>query len=207
MHRAEGVPAGLTIELVRDWLVNRVSPKRFKHTAGVAEVACRLAPEAGCDLFPAELAAWLHDACKEVKDRELVAMAEGYGMDLSPLERSAGHLLHGPVAAALVAEKFGITSKLILDAISQHTLGFVPMTPLSKVLFLADCLEDGRPKDYTKPIWEALDFGDRNDFDRAIVVACDLGIKQVIDSGRPIHPRTVAVRNYHLDLVRTAEKQ
>ena len=184
------------------WIKPRVSEKRFRHIVGVADVARKLSAVAGCDPFLSELAAWLHDACKELKDKELVVLADRAGLPLSKIEREQGHLLHGPVAAVAAKEELGITNQIVLDAVSQHTLGFAPMSDLSKVLFLADCLEPGRPTDYTDPIWVALDFGKSNDLEAAIVVACDLGIRHLIESRKPIHPRTVEVRNYYLDLVR-----
>lgn len=197
-----GIPPSVSIDSVIDWVRPRVSDKRFRHTMGVVDVARKLAATAPCDPYLAELAAWLHDACKERKDKELVEMAVKYRLNPNKIERAQGHLLHGPVAAAVVKEELGITHQEVLRAISQHTLGFVPMSNLSKVLFLADCLEQGRPSDYTDLIWLALDLGGENDLDHAIVAAADLGLKHLISSGKPIHPRTVEVRNYYLDQVR-----
>lgn len=197
----EGIPESVTLEKVESWIRPRISQKRLMHTLGVVEVARKLAVVAGCDPFLAELSAWLHDACKEVKDKELVAKAEKAGLALSEIERAYGHLLHGPVAAVTAREELGVTNQDVLDAVSQHTLGFAPMSNLSKVLFLSDCLEESRPKDYTEPIWNALDPGAANDLDLAIVVACDLGITHLIESRKPIHRRTVEVRNYYLDLI------
>ncbi len=200
--RRAGIPDGISLDLVIDWVRPRVSDRRFQHITGVVDVARQLAPAAPCDPFLAELAAWLHDACKELKDKELVAMAERYGLKPNRIERAYGHLLHGPVAAAVVAEELGVTNRDVLRAISQHTLGFVPMSNLSKVVYLADCLEEGRPRDYKDPIWMALDLGGKNDLDHAIVVASDLGLKHLVSAGKPIHPRTVEVRNFYLDQVR-----
>ena len=197
----EGIPGSLTLETAAGWVKPRVSEKRFRHITGVVEMARRFSPVAGCDSFLAELASWLHDACKEVKDRDLVARAERFGLPLTEIERAQGHLLHGPVAALTVKKELGVTNQDVLDAISQHTLGFVPMSPLSKVVFLADCLEPGRPVDYTGPIWLALDLEGKRDIDHALVVASDLAIVHLVKSGKPIHQRTVEVRNYYLSLV------
>jgi len=190
----------LTIDYVEGWVSTRVSEKRLRHIAGVAKLARRFALKCGCDPYLAELAGWLHDACKHIKDNELVAMAEQQGLELNEIERAHGHLLHGPVGAGLARAELGLTNREVLEAIAEHTLGAVPMSDLSKVLFLADCLEETRPAEYTDPIWSALDMGGRFDMDKAIVVACDLNLKYLIEDGKPIHPKTVAVRNYHLSL-------
>ena len=126
-------------------------------------------------------------------------MAKTLGLTVEPIEESQGHLLHGPVAACTIQAELGILNQDVLKAISEHTLGEAPMGNVSKVLFLADCLEEGRPKEYTDPIWDALDLQGTFNMDKAIVVVCDLNIQGLIQAGKPIHPRTIAVRNYYLD--------
>lgn len=195
-----GIPKNLTLESARKWAEPRVSHKRFRHVEGVAFIGKKLAKRVErCDPFLAELACWLHDACKEEKDRNLVAMAKEFGMELDAIEEANGHLLHGPVAALVIKRDLGITNQELLDAIAEHTLGKVGMSELSQVVFLADCLEEGRPKDFTQPIWNALEKKDKSaNLDAAMLVACDLSLKGLIDSNKVIHPRTVQVRNYFL---------
>src|SRR5207253_2139156 len=147
-----GIPASLTLQFAERWTKPRVSEKRFRHICGVVNVAQRIAERTGCDSYLAMLAAWLHDACKEMKDKELIRRAQEFGLKLHPIEKEYGHLLHGPVAAATVKSELGLECDLVLDAIREHTLGAAPMSELSKVCFLADCLEQGRPHDYTAPI-------------------------------------------------------
>lgn len=244
----DGIPDDFTLEKAEEWVRPRISEKRFLHVKGVAKVARELAEEAGCDVFLAELAGWLHDACKETKDRDLVIQALQFGLQLTKLDKVSGHLWHGPVGAETIKRDLNITNELVLDAIREHTLGAVGMTDLSKVVFLADCLEASRPADYTDPIWQALrgteptesseskdsklkqskkahkkskkkhedehkaehgqeteheqDNEHQLDLDLAILVACDLGLSQLIESGRVIHPKTVDVRNHYLEIIR-----
>ena len=74
------------------------------------------------------------------------------------------------------------------------------MTDLSKVVFLADCLEPGRPDDYTDAIWKAFRKSGGGNLDRAVAVACDLNLRVLLDAHKLIHPLTVEVRNYYLQL-------
>jgi len=218
-----GVPSGLTLKAASEWALPRVSGKRAEHVRGVYKVGAKLAAMAHLrpeDSFMVELACLLHDACKEYKDTRLVEMAQSYGMTLSSLEKINGHLLHGPVAAFVVRDELGLTNETVLQAITEHTLGNCPMTDISKLVFLADCLEESRPKDFTKPIWAALqpDRG-RDDkkkksgqektkvnLDDAMLVALDLSLVHVLETKRAIHPKTVDVRNYFLGIVRATEK-
>lgn len=201
----KGIPEEVTLDAARQWAKPRVTEKRFRHVEGVAAVGKEIAKLAGEDAFLAELACWLHDGCKEWKDKDLVKAALSYGMKLNDVEKENGHLLHGPVGAMVAREELGIKHQDLLDAVSEHTLGKVGMTNLSKVVFLADCLEDSRPKDFTDPIWAALKNNPKKkaDLDAAMLVACDLSLEHLISARRVIHIKTVDVRNYFLDLVKT----
>jgi predicted HD superfamily hydrolase involved in NAD metabolism len=195
----------LSLEDAANWVRPRVSDKRFEHIRGVAQTARQLAISVGSDEYLAELAGWLHDACKEMKDKELVSEAKKFGLKLSALEKKNGHLLHGPVAAQVVRRELGLKNEDLLKAIAEHTLGAVEMSLLSKVVFLADALEPGRPSQYTEPIRNALGNCHSGkpdiDLDKAVVTALDLNLAHLLDTGRVIHPRTVEVRNYYLEVV------
>ncbi len=199
----KGIPEELTLDAAKMWAKPRVTEKRFRHIEGVAAVGKEIAELAGEDEFLAELAGWLHDGCKEWKDKDLVKAAQSYGLKLNDVEKENGHLLHGPVAAFVARDELKIKHQELLDAVSEHTLGKVGMTDLSKVVFLADCLEESRPKDFTDPIWNALKNNPKKkaDLDAAMLVACDLSLEHLINSGRVIHIKTVDVRNYFLSLV------
>ena len=194
-----GIPENINHNFVREWVVPRISSKRFKHVEGVVKAAGKIAGAYDCDVYLAELAAWLHDACKETKDKVLVEQAREYGIPLDPVLEKQGYLLHGPVAAELVKRELGITHPELLAAIAEHTLGNVPMSKLSEVVFLADCLEESRPHDYTSPIWAALSIDDEINVARAMLTATDLGLLHLMETARPIHPLTVQVRNYYLE--------
>ena len=212
-----GIPSELTLKRACEWVKPLVSKKRFDHIEGTARVARKLAKEAGSDTYLAQLAAWLHDACKEVKDKKLVEMAKAYGLTVHPVEEVSGYLLHGPVGAQFAKESLNLTNQQLLDAISEHTLGAVHMTELSKIVFLADCLEESRPADYTDPIWLALEkgfpFGQERlalkdqsisiDLDAAVLVALNSGLEQLLESNRLIHPKTVDVRNAFLKVIKS----
>lgn len=214
INKIDGVPENLDVDFIKKWISSKVSERRFKHIEGVATTAKQLAARAGCSVKLAELAGWLHDCCKEVKDKELISLATNFGLQLHPVEKINGHLLHGPVGACICREELGLTNTEVLGAIAEHTLGAVNMTTLSKVVFLADCIEPGRNADYTRPIWQALN-GDTDshfvagnndkviDIDMGILVSCEAGLTDLLKSGRLIHPKTVDVRNYYLQVIQS----
>ncbi|HMP50519.1 MAG TPA: bis(5'-nucleosyl)-tetraphosphatase (symmetrical) YqeK [Candidatus Melainabacteria bacterium] len=213
----DGIPADLELNNVKKWVRSRVTPKRYKHIKGVADVGKSLAKACRVDELPVLLACWLHDSCKEIKATELVSMARAYGMELSVMDERNGHILHGPVASYVVQEQFGITNHDVLSGISEHTLGSTTMTRISKVVYLADILEASRPEALTGPIWNALTGGNcldganietietELDLDGAILKASDLVIAHLLDKGKAIHPKAVDVRNHFLEAVRNQE--
>jgi predicted HD superfamily hydrolase involved in NAD metabolism len=206
MNKTKIVPPPLDdLQLVKDWVKPRVSAKRFGHIAGVAQTGKQLAEKFSDDpelAYLAELAGWLHDACKETKDTVLVQQAKEYGLKLHPIEEANGHLLHGPVAAQLVKHEFNFQDSDTLNAIAEHTLGAINMSLLSKIVFLADAIEPGRPNDYADPIREPLQNDSADDeictLDKAILIACNSNLKLLLESNKIIHPLTVEVRNYYL---------
>ncbi len=198
------------LKYVQSWVKERVSAKRFGHIVGVAQTAKKLAQQFSEDAelaYKAELAGWLHDSCKETKDKELVVQAKEYGMQLDPVEEENGHLLHGPVAAQFVKHEFGLKDQDILNAIAEHTLGAINMTLLSKIVFLADAIEPGRPAEYADPIREPIKSGCGDtigSLDKAILVACESSLQYLAQAGKAIHPKTVQVRDYYLQICQGA---
>jgi predicted HD superfamily hydrolase involved in NAD metabolism len=205
------------------WVQERVTAKRFNHIKGVAMAGDYIASRLPLNLDKEKiaLACWLHDSCKELKSSELVTEAERLGLAPNAFEQENGHLLHGPVAAMTVKEKWNIIDQDILDGIAQHTLGMAPMSLFSQVVYLADALEESRPADFAMPIWSELElepyFETANkmalditfeqaelNLAKAMLKASDASIDHLIKVQKPIHPRAVDVRNYFLDKVKKA---
>ena len=126
---------GFTEKLKLD-MAERLSPKRYKHTLGVAAAAVKLAHIYGLDEEKAEVAGLLHDAEKEVGLEEMQSLADSlYADSLDPEIMEQANLLHGYAAAAYAVLKYNILDKEIVDAIAHHTTGAKEMKPLEKVIF------------------------------------------------------------------------
>ena len=66
---------------------------------------------------------------------ELIARA---GITLTELERSSPKLWHAISGAAFAKVEMGVDDQDILDSIRYHTTGRADMSPLEKVIFIAD---------------------------------------------------------------------
>lgn len=168
--------------------------KRWDHTLGVMASAVELANRFGGDSDKAELAALLHDYCKYWPiDEQRRAYAEN-GLD-PDLFRYDPQLLHGPLAAEVVRERYGIADGEVLDAIRYHTSGRERMTLLDKIVCLADYIEPGRDFPTVGGIREMAE----HSLERALVAGFDSTVQFLVEKGKKIFPLTIAARNALID--------
>lgn len=123
---------------------NQLSEKRFLHSCGVAAAARRLAIRFGQDYQKAELAGLLHDFCKEIGRDESKKLVEKYGILQHPCIRQNPGLAHGEIAAGFLKEKGFVEDEEILEAVRWHTYGNEVMSELSKIVYIADIIEEHR---------------------------------------------------------------
>ncbi|MGB4956311.1 MAG: bis(5'-nucleosyl)-tetraphosphatase (symmetrical) YqeK, partial [Leptotrichiaceae bacterium] len=100
-------------------------------------------------------------------------------------------LLHGFAGAEYVKEKLKITDEEILDAIRYHTIGKKNMGLVSKIVYIADAIEDKRN-------WPGVEHARElaaEDLDEAIIYEIDMKMKYLITRRALIHPNTLELRN------------
>ncbi|MEL7564681.1 MAG: bis(5'-nucleosyl)-tetraphosphatase (symmetrical) YqeK [Dehalobacterium sp.] len=169
-------------------LKDSMSSYRWEHSLSVAETAKELARFWGADLEKAWLAGILHDFAREFPEDQLIRLALEHGLSVLEAERANSVVLHAPVGAILVHEKFGIKDPEILSAIAKHTVGGISLTLLDKIIFLADMIEAGR----NWPGVEKLRSMVYQDLDQTLKEALEGTIKFLKEKGRIIHPHTLA---------------
>lgn len=121
-----------------------ISKKRLAHSLGVSETAELLAEKFGCDPRRAALAGLVHDCARDLDDEELLKRAREAGIQASYEEKICPLLLHGPVGAVISRNHFGIEDEEVLRAVAVHTTGAPEMSPLDKIVYIADKIEPGR---------------------------------------------------------------
>ena len=173
------------------WVRARLSPERWRHTQGVLESALSLARRWGVSEEKARVAALLHDAAREESPEGLLKMAGDFGIVRDKICDAEPVLYHGPLAAALARTVWRIDDPDVLHAIAYHTTGRPGMSPLEKVIFLADALEPGRQY----PGVDALRDQAFVDLDGALRASLESSIVYLIQRGQLIHPDTLAARN------------
>lgn len=112
-------------------------PGRLEHVLGVNDEAIALAKRYGIDEDRVSIAALLHDIAKKMTLEELRKYMVLGGFDQSVHPKT----WHAYVGAYLAHEEFQIIDEDILEAIMVHTTGHPTMSPVAKILFVADFIE------------------------------------------------------------------
>ncbi|NDL67924.1 bis(5'-nucleosyl)-tetraphosphatase (symmetrical) YqeK [Anaerotalea alkaliphila] len=129
---------------MRKTLKRELEERRYEHTLRVEETAVQLAMAHNVDPSHSATAALLHDCAKNYKQEKMARLCERYHIELSMDELLNNDLVHAKVGAVVAREKYLVSHPDVLNAIRYHTTGRPHMTPLDKVIFVADYIEPGR---------------------------------------------------------------
>jgi len=178
-------------------LLQRLSAARdaetVAHAERTAELAVQLAEHHGADRERARLAALIHDVADRYTERELLILAERYGVDVSLTEARVPKLLHGKIGADVLRREWGITDDELLDAVRDHITGGARMGPLAKVLFVADKLEPERDRHFggLDPIRQLA----MVNLEAAMLKLYAWRMDQLLGAGKPVDDALVTARN------------
>ena len=126
-------------------LSNLLSPHRFRHVVGVANLAASIAMAHGReDINTFLYAGLLHDCAKYMKYDEMLSFATEHALDVTPYLGEMSFQLHAVLGEFLAKTEYGVNDIDILNAIRYHTVGHLQMSFLEKCIFLADYLEPSR---------------------------------------------------------------
>ena len=130
---------------LRKEMKKELEPKRYEHTLSVAYTAANLAAIHGVDVEKALVAGMLHDCAKCLSHKKQFELCKKNHIQLSDLEAAKDSpLIHAKAGSILAKKEYGITDVDILHAICFHTTGRPQMSPLEKIIYIADYIEPGR---------------------------------------------------------------
>jgi predicted HD superfamily hydrolase involved in NAD metabolism len=142
---------------------------RFRHSAGVARAAEKLAVRHGVSRLRARVAGIVHDVARTWSGERLLEYAALHGLPVSDEERAAPVLLHAAVGADIAQRELGVTDDETLQAVRRHTVARRGMTDLDKVVYLADTVEPSRT------------FAERSSIEAAAYRSLDEGMRVSIE--------------------------
>ena len=192
LYKAEDVYSP-EIEAINAKLHSVLTPKRYKHTQGVAQEALQLAGRYGADSDKAYIAGLLHDCAKCLTDEEKLELCDKYGLVLDDILKSQPDLTHSFLGAKIAETEYGITDSEILDAIAYHTTGRPDMSLLEKIVFIADYIEPNR--DYFEGLDKVRELA-YEDIDKAVITSLENTINYNKKKKRLIHPLGIAALEY-----------
>lgn len=163
------------------------------HVLRVVDEARRLAGRHGVDEERAVIAALGHDLARAMSPSELVREAEAAGLEVVDLERSNPILLHGPLSAWMMANRFDVQDREVLAAARYHTTARAEMSGLERLIYVVDKIEPGKAS-RDPALEEARRLADES-LEAAMRRLLDLHVSKAQERGWPLHPDTVAARN------------
>ena len=143
----------------------------IRHVQRVLVEALDLAGRWDLDPQRVELATWGHDLFRSFPPAEQLRLAIEAGLPLADADRADPVLLHGPIAAAVLRERFGVLDDEALAAVRDHTLGAREMPMIAKVILLADKFESRKRK--RTPVMGEVRRLARRDLDLALLCWAD----------------------------------
>ena len=191
MEKYNNIVEQLKLTMTIDGVVHR----RFYHSLEVAKKALEINDRLDLGLDPeiVYLTGLLHDAAKLKDDEYLWAIiVDEFNGDSNQFADSKAiwHSLAGP---KVVKEEYGIDDEEILTAIRYHSTGCENMSTLSKVLFVADYIEDSRGGTWNK---EAVD-ASYVSLDKAVKIILNQKVDFLRKSGRIICELTFKALKYY----------
>jgi predicted HD superfamily hydrolase involved in NAD metabolism len=179
----------------------RLRASLLKVPSGLAEHVMRVVDEARhlaeihrIDRAAVTIAALGHDLLRAHSDERLLHIAEEQGYPADPVDRMEPILLHGPLAVPILREQYKVIDADVLGAVAYHTTAHAGMTPLQKLLFVADKVEPHKRDKAPAQIDRVIDLAQR-DLDAAMLAYLDYHVVYAVDAGWPLHPNTMAARN------------
>lgn len=161
------------------------------HSLRTAQTAEELADHHNIDREKAFLAGILHDYGKIIPCSKMASKAEVLGLEVSSVDRQYPYLLHARVGAVLARRDFSIEDEEVIKAIERHTLGWIEMSSLDKLIYLVDMIEPERYYSGVDNLRELV----RSDLENAFKKGYARSLSYIIQKGKLIHPVTVKVWN------------
>jgi predicted HD superfamily hydrolase involved in NAD metabolism len=163
-----------------------------RHVQRVLVEALDLAERYDLDRERVELATWGHDLFRSFSPNEQLGLATQCGLPIAEAERADPVLLHGPIAAVVLRERFAVSDDEAIAAVRDHTLGAAEMAMIAKVILLADKFEK-RKRDRT-PLMKEIRRLAWRDLDMALLCWADWKWLEERDHGWRSHPQSWAAR-------------
>ena len=188
----------MNTEQMIEKLRNTLEKKRFEHSINVMNSAVELAKRHGADVEKTQIAGLLHDCAKNYSADMLTSICEKSGVYLDDVTKNEPGLLHAYAGACILKDEYGVDDDEIYDAVFYHTVGKPDMSLITKIIFIADCIEPGREAGWADEVRKVV----FDDIDKALIIQLDNTIRNVLRKGTLLHTNTINTRNFYIQKAR-----
>ena len=168
------------------FILKTLPEKRLKHTADVVVCALKKAKDLLLDEDRVRIATLLHDCAKYIDYKTV----EGFSLD-EDIPEPVIHAFLG----AYIAKKYLLVDDEIEDAIRYHTSGKANMTLFSKLVFVADMLEEGRNYDGVDKLRELYE---KEDFETCFIECLKEEFLHLMNKKQRIYIETINAHDYYI---------
>ena len=171
-----------------------LSSRRYAHSLAVARLAGELARRWGFNEGKARLAGLLHDCGRCMPAPEMPAYARARRLKIPALEETARRnplLLHAYLSEDLCRRRYAVTDPAVLSAVRKHTLGDLRMSPLDRLLYVADACSYDRAYAAAPRLRKAAFLDMKAAFKDCVALKLD----HAISRQAWLHPLTVSLWN------------
>ncbi len=116
------------------------------HVERVLTEALDLSDRYDVDRDRVELATVGHDLFRAHSPVKQLQLAKEAGIPITEWDERSPVMLHGPLAAVVLRERFGVDDDEVLAAVRDHTTGSPEMPLIAKIILVADKIESRKRK-------------------------------------------------------------
>ncbi|MBG93613.1 MAG: hypothetical protein CL792_06505 [Chloroflexi bacterium] len=178
---------------LREYMSGEVPAKMLAHIDRVVKLAGFFGEKYGLNVSEIKLAAQGHDLFRALPQKELLQKAKDMDLDIHPVELNSPVLLHGPLAAIELKERFNIKNPQVLETIKWHTTGHPEFSLESWAMFIADKVEPNKIAK-NSDLQIVSDIAGES-LEKAALTYIDIRINEALQLGLQIHPMSIHTRN------------
>ncbi len=182
------------IKKIRKKMEKSMDAHRFEHTLGVTYTAACLAMRYNVDIMKAQTAGLLHDCAKCMSNEKRLSICKKHNIQMNAAEIENPLLLHAKVGSFITMEEFNIHDEEIISAILNHTTGRPGMSPLEKIIYIADYIEPGRKQAPNLPEVRKMAFVD---LDKALLMILEDTLTYLQGTNNVVDPMTQKTYDYY----------
>ena len=181
---------------LRERMLPELPPGLIAHIDRVVALTGELTGRHGGDRALAGLMAQGHDLLRALPPAELLRRAEARGQQVDAVERTEPVLLHGPLGALELRERFGIGDERVLHAVTWHSTGHPDYGPEAWAMFVADKVEPQKVADWPE-LAAVRELADAS-LTAAALAFLDLALHRATRERWQVHPMANTTRNWLL---------